>query len=89
MCRCIGISVVLLALASPLILEFARHNRMTQGTIPILVNEWRYKSYEDIPDLTGKVIIVTGKFPASYEYTYTDRSLLRKDCLFRSKCGFG
>ena len=60
MCRCIGLVVILVALASPLLLEFGRQNRVSKGSLPILVNEWRYKSFEDLPDLNGKVILVTG-----------------------------
>uniref|UniRef100_A0A7S3PQ35 Uncharacterized protein n=1 Tax=Aplanochytrium stocchinoi TaxID=215587 RepID=A0A7S3PQ35_9STRA len=54
-----AIFVALAAVLTPAILAILRENKVMKGTIPLLLNEINYK-YSDIPDLSGKIAIVTG-----------------------------
>jgi len=58
--RVILFFILLLALGTPLLLQYLKNNRVTKGTFPVLTEaKWRF-THDKIPNLTGKTVVVTG-----------------------------
>lgn len=57
--RCLGLTALLLAVAGPAVVYYAGRYTNMSGIVPLFTPQWFF-TVEEMPDLSGKVALVTG-----------------------------